>query len=147
MRARRSWPISWTPAMSTRVPVDTTCSVADIGQRQLPDCPHPVRTILIRTWDSKTQRYAYSYLVTTLPWEQCSEVDVFHFYNERVTLEKLIARSKNAWHLTHRPTHAFWGLTFYLELRFLAYNLVLWYQHHVLGEGDDVESMSVFELV
>ena len=129
------------------VAVDELVSVADSGLRQLPDCPHPVRTILIRTWDTQTQRYDYSYLVTTLPWAQCSEVDVFHFYNERVTLEKLIERSKNAWHLTHRPTHAFWGLTFYLELRFLAYNLVLWYLHHVLGEAACFQAMSVFELV
>jgi hypothetical protein len=129
------------------VPVDTTCSVADIGLRPLPDCPHPVRTILIRIWDTASQRYTYSYLVTTLPWAQCSEVDVFHFYNERVTLEKLIERCKNAWHLTHRPTHAFWGLQFYVALRFLAYNLVLWYEQHVLGEAACFQAMSVFELV
>jgi hypothetical protein len=129
------------------VAVDELVSVADIGVRLLPDCAVPVRTILLRIWDATTQRYDYSYLVTSLPWEQCSEVDIFHFYNERVTLEKLIERSKNAWHLTHRPTHAFWGLTFSLELRFLAYNLVLWYRHHVLGEVDDFEDMSVFELV
>jgi hypothetical protein len=129
------------------VAVDSLVSVADIGLRALPDCPQAVRTILLRIWDAKTQRYDYSYLVTTLPWSQCSEVDVFHFYNERVTLEKLIERSKNAWHLTHRPTHAFWGLTFYLELRFLAYNLVLWYQQQVLGEADCFQGMSIFELV
>ncbi len=129
------------------VPVDHLVSVADIGLRALPDCPQPVRTILIRIWDAATHHYSYSYLVTTLPWSQCSEVDVFHFYNERVTLEKLIERSKNAWHLTHRPTHAFWGLTFYLELRFLAYNLVLWYVQHVLGEADCFQAMSIFELV
>jgi hypothetical protein len=129
------------------VPVDSSVSVADIGLRHLPDCAPPVRTILIRIWEAATQTYTYSYLVTTLPWGQCSEVDVFHFYNERVTLEKLIERCKNAWHFTHRPTHAFWGLTFYLELRCLAYNLVLWYAQHVLGEDVSVQARSVFELV
>lgn len=85
-RTARRWmaelaePLVW-------VPVDATCSVADIGLRQMPACPYAVRTILIRMWDAKQQGYAYSYLVTTLPWAQCSEVDVFHFYNERVTLE------------------------------------------------------------
>lgn len=129
------------------IAVDPTCAVADIGRRQMPDCPHEVRTILIRIWDARARCYEYSYLVTTLPWELCSEVDVFHFYNERVTLEKLIERCKNAWHLIHRPTHAFWGLKFYFELRFLAYNLVLWYQHHVLGDDPRLAAMSVFELV
>jgi hypothetical protein len=129
------------------VPVDDRVSVADIGPQALPDCPEPVRTILIRMWDAKQQGYTYSYLVTTLPWAQCSEVAVFHFYNERVTLEKLIEQSKNAWHLTHRPTHAFWGLQFYVELRFLAYNLVLWYRQHVLGEAEGLQALSVCALV
>jgi hypothetical protein len=129
------------------VPVDATCSVADIGLRQVPACRQAVRTILIRLWDAASQCYTYSYLVTTLPWAQCSEVDIFHFYNERVTLEKLIERSKNAWHLTHRPTHAFWGLQLYLELRVLAYNLVVWYAHQVLGEAECFQAMSIFELV
>jgi hypothetical protein len=127
--------------------VDDLVSVADIGLQALPECPQPVRTILIQIWDAAMQRYTDSYLVTTLPWAQCSEVDVFHFYNERVTVEKLIERSKNAWHLTHRPTPAFWGLAFYFELRFLAYNLVLWYAQHVLGEADCFQAMSIFELV
>ncbi|MDQ5852955.1 MAG: transposase [Chloroflexota bacterium] len=134
-------------ATSVWVPVDALVSVADIGPQVLPDCPQPVRTILIRMWDATRQTYTYSYLVTTLPWAQCSEGDVFHFYNERVTLEKLIEQSKNAWHLTHRPTHAFWGLQFYVELRFLAYNLVLWYRHHVLGEAACLQAMSIFVLV
>lgn len=127
--------------------VDPTCWVADIGLRRMPNCPYAVRTILIRTLNEKKLQYEYSYLVTTLPWSQCSEVDVFHFYNERATIEKLIERCKNVWHIKHMPTHDFWGLKFYFELRFLAYNLVLWYQHHVLGEDETISAMKVFELV
>jgi hypothetical protein len=62
-------------------------------------------------------------------------------------LEKLIERCKTAWHLTHRPTHDFWGLKFYFELRFLAYNLVLWHQTYVLSDEPALQAMSVFELV
>ena len=72
---------------------------------------------------------------------------MFHFYNERVTLEKLIERCKNAWHLTHRPTHEYWGLKFYFELRFLAYNLVLWHQQYVLADQPTLQALSVFALV
>jgi hypothetical protein len=129
------------------VPIDRTCAVADIGKRRPPSCSQEVRTILIRTWNAAKRRFEYSYLVTTLPWSECSEVDVFHFYNERVTLEKLIERTKNVWHVIHRPSHSFWGLKFYFELRFLAYNLVLWYQHQVLSEEAGLAAMSVFELV
>lgn len=129
------------------VQVDPTCWVADIGRRILPNCPYPVRTILIRTLDQKSQTYDYSYLVTSLPSSACSEVDLFHFYNQRVTLEKLIERCKNVWHISHMPTHNFWGLLFYFELRFLAYNLVLWYQHYVLDQDERLRAMKVFELV
>jgi hypothetical protein len=129
------------------VPIDASCAVADIGLRTMPGCRQMVRTILIRIWDAKRRAYDYSYLVTSLPWAQCSEADVFHFYNERVTLEKLIERCKNAWHLTHRPTHEYWGLKFYFELRFLAYNLVLWHQQYVLRDEPALQDMSVFELV
>jgi Transposase DDE domain group 1 len=129
------------------LPIDATCSVADIGLRSMPGCREAVRTILIRIWDARRRCYEYSYLVTSLPWAECSEVDVFHFYNERVTLEKLIERCKNAWHLTHRPTHDFWGLKLYFELRFLAYNLVLWHQHYLLAGDAALQGMSVFELV
>lgn len=140
----------WVDALGARlqwIAVDPSCAVADIGLRRMPDCPVPVRIILIRTWDAQSRGYRYSYLVTSLPWTQCNEVDVFHFYNERVTLEKLIERCKNAWHVIHRPTHAFWGLKFYFELRFLAYNLVLWYQQHVLDDDPHLAAMSVFDLV
>ena len=129
------------------VGVTPSCAVADIGPQLLPDCHTPVRTILMRIWEARTQQYSYSYLVTTLPWTECSEADVYHFYNERVTLEKLIERTKNVWHLIHRPTHEFWGLKFYFELRFLAYHLVLWYQYYVLGEEQLLQDESVFALV
>ena len=121
--------------------------MADIGLRPMSKCPKAVHTILVRTWDTKTRQFEYSYLMTSLPWSRCSEVDIYHFYNQRVTLEKLIERSKNVWHLTHLPTHAYWGLKFYFELRFLAYNLVLWYQTYILGSDETFQAMKVFELV
>jgi hypothetical protein len=129
------------------LPVDERCWVVDIGPQFMPNCPYRVRTLLIRTLPEKKQEYAYSYFVTTLPYAECAEVDVFHFYNQRVTLEKLIERCKNVWAITHLPTHHFDGLLFYFELRFLAYNLVLWYQHHVLAQDERLQAMKVFELV
>jgi hypothetical protein len=145
-RTARRWVLEL-GAQLAWVPIDATCSVADSGLRQMPGSSLAVRTILIRIWDKARRCYDYSYLVTSLPWAECSEADVFHFYNERVTLEKLIERCKNAWHLTHRPTHDFWGLKFYFELRFLAYNLVLWYQQYVLCDEEVLQGMSVFEMV
>jgi hypothetical protein len=127
--------------------VEPGCWLVDIGQRYMPNCPHPVRVILIRTLSPKDQTYQYSYFITSLLPSEASELDLFHFYNQRVTLEKLIERCKNVWHISHMPTHHFAGLLFYFELRFLAYNLVLWYQHHLLAQDQRLQAMTVFELV
>lgn len=145
-RTARRWVNELEPTLAW-IQVDPTCWVVDIGQRHMPNCPYLVRVILIRTLDQKSQTYHYSYLVTSLPATECSEVDLFHFYNERVTLEKLIERCKNVWHISHLPTHSFEGLLFYFELRFLAYNLLLWYQHYVLAPDERLAAMKVFELV
>lgn len=145
-RTARRWvetadhPLDW-------IPVSDTSAVVDSGPQVLAACPHPVRTILIRTWVPRRREYHDTYLVTSLPWTECSEVDIYHFYNERVTVEKLIERCKNVWHITHRPTHDFWGLKCYFELRFLAYNLVNWYQHYVLQETDLDIAPNIFHLV
>lgn len=127
------------------IEVNETCWVADIGPRKMPKCSKSVRIILIRIL--KKGEFHYSYLATTLSWSLCDEVDVFHFYNKRVTLEKLIERSKNVLHITHIPTHNFWGIKFSIALRFLAHNLLLWYKHYVLSEDEIFEAMKVFELV
>jgi len=129
------------------IETDRNCWVADIGHRKMPSCPKLVRIILTRIFNPKTGKYSYSYFITTLPWSQCTAWDIFHFYNKRVTIEKLIERCKNIWHISHMPTHHFWGLKFYFELRFLAHNLVLWYQHQVLNSDDTIQAMKVFELI
>ena len=132
-------PVNW-------IPVDETAWVCDIGPRKMQKCNHKARIILIRTINKKGE-LAFCYFCTTLPWSCCNEVDVFHFYNRRVTIEKMISRSKNVLHITHLPTHHFEGLQLALSLRFLAYNLILWYQSHVLGQDDSFSAMKVFELV
>jgi hypothetical protein len=38
-------------------------------------------------------------------------------------------------------------LKYYFELRFLAYNLVCWYQHYVLQETDPDAAPNIFHLV
>ena len=127
------------------IEVNETCWVADIGPRKMPKCSKSVRIILIRIL--KKGEFHYSYLPTTLSCSLCDEVDVFHFYNKRVTLEKLIERSKNVLHITHIPTHNFWGINFSIAPDYQAHNLLLWYKHYVLSEDEIFEAMKVFELV
>lgn len=117
--------------------------VAEAGLQKVPDCATPVRVVLIRTWNSKERRHEYTYLTTSLPASMGPACELFHFYNGRVVVEKLIERAKNVLQLRHLPTHKFWGLRFFMNLLFLTYNLSLWYHHHVLRELSEFKDMKV----
>jgi hypothetical protein len=77
-RTARRW-VRELGAQLAWAPIDATGAVADIGLRKMPGCRQEVRTILFRLWDAKRRAYDYSYLLTSLPWAQCSEADVFQF--------------------------------------------------------------------
>jgi hypothetical protein len=115
------------------VGVDQSVAVAELGLQKIHRCPYPVRIILVRVFNPRKWCYEYSHLLTSLPSPQYSEVDLFHFYNKRTIIEKLIERCKNVLGLAHLPTRQFEGLQFFVSLSLIAYNLVLWYDHHVLA--------------
>jgi len=126
-------------AMVNRLPallwtyVDRDVWVAEAGIQQIPSCKTKVRVVLIRTYSARERRYSYTYLTTSLPATRCDARDLFHFYNQRVTIEKLIERAKNVLRLRHLPVGRFLGLRFFMHLFWLTFNLVVWYHHHVLG--------------
>ena len=106
--------------------------VAEAGLQRLPGCKTPVRVVLIRTFSAKKRRFYYTYLTTSLTVSQCQALDLFHFYNGRGTIEKLIERAKNVLQLRHLPTGRFQGLRFFMYLFWLTFNLVVWFHQHVL---------------
>jgi hypothetical protein len=121
--------------------------VAEAGLQYVPSCETPVRVVLIRTYSVKRRRYEYTYLTTSLTAHQCQALDLFHFYNGRMTIEKLIERAKNVLHLRHLPTGEFYGLAFFMHLFWLTFNLVTWYHHHVLGESPLLKEVKVPEFL
>jgi hypothetical protein len=131
----------------TWVYVDHNLWVAEAGLQRVPSCKTPVRVVLIRTYSVKKRRYHYTYLTTSLSMHECVARDLFHFYNERVTIEKLIERAKNILRLRHLPTGRFWGLRFFMHLFWLTFNLVVWYHQHVLGNSDLLGEVQVPELL
>jgi len=131
----------------TWVHIDHNVWVAEAGLQRVPNCKKPVRVVLIRIYSVKERRYHYTYLTTSLTLHECVARDLFHFYNERVTVEKLIERAKNILRLRHLPTGRFWGLRFFMHLFWLTFNLVVWYHQHVLGNSDLLGEVQVPELL
>ncbi len=127
--------------------VDNNVWVAETGLQRVPGCKIKVRVVLIRTYSTKKHRYCYTYLTTTLTAHQCVARDLFHFYNQRVTIEKLIERAKNILRLRHLPTGRFLGLRFFMHLFWLTFNLVVWYHHHVLINSDLLGQVKVPEFL
>jgi hypothetical protein len=127
--------------------VDNNVWVAEAGLQCVPGCTTKVRVVLIRTYSAKERRYRYTYLTTTLTAQQCVARDLFHFYNQRVTIEKLIERAKNILRLRHLPTGRFLGLRFFMHLFWLTFNLIVWYHHHVLNNSDLLGQVKVPEFL
>ncbi len=127
--------------------VDHNLWVAEAGLQCVPGCKMPVRVVLIRTYSVKKRRFKYTYLTTNLIASECNARDLFHFYNGRVTIEKLIERAKNVLRLRHLPTGKFQGLRFFMHLFWLTFNLVVWYHHHVLGNSELLGETTVPELL
>lgn len=127
--------------------VDNNVWVAEAGLQCVPNCKKPVRVVLIRTYSVKKRRYGYTYLTTSLTVQECVARDLFHFYNARVTVEKLIERAKNILCLRHLPTGRFCGLRFFMHLFWLTFDLVVWYHQHVLGNSDLLGNVQVPEFL
>ena len=138
--AQRGQPPTW-------VYIDHNLWVAEAGLQRVPGCKTPVRVVLIRTYSAKKRRFLYTYLTTSLTAHECDARDLFHFYNGRVTIEKLIERAKNVLRLRHLPTGRFQGLRFFMHIFWLTFNLVVWYHHHVLGNSDLLGETTVPEFL
>lgn len=103
--------------------------------------------MLIRTYSAKKRRFEYTYLTTSLTAHRCQGLDLFHFYNGRMIIEKLIERAKNVLHLRHLPTGEFYGLAFFMHLFWLTFDLIVWYHHHILGDSDLLGEVKVPEFL
>ncbi|MCP4536618.1 MAG: transposase, partial [Chloroflexi bacterium] len=127
--------------------VDNNVWVAEASFQRVPGCETPVRVVLIRTYSIKKRRHKFTYLTTSLMASECDARDLFHFYNGRVTIEKLIERAKNVLRLRHLPTGKFQGLCFFMHLFWLTFNLVVWYHYHVLGNSELLGKTAVPEFL
>jgi transposase len=104
-----------------------------------------VRYIIVQTLSSKGN-LKYSLLITNINKNEMSAVELFHFYNERQTIEAFFKMAKNIYHIKNLRTSKFYGIYGFLWLVFITHNLISWFKSTTLY-GTELENMGVKVLV
>lgn len=115
-------------------PVNQTQATAEF-QYQPMNWDKPYRFIVLReklTEERKQQlqlftmeKYSYRLLVTNL---NLTPLAVFHFYDGRAGLERIIRVLKEDYPFAKALTNNFSANSLYAELSLLAYNIIIWFQ-------------------
>lgn len=79
----------------------------------------------------KRGQYFYQVFVTNLTLQP---LNLWHFYNGRAGIERIIRELKGGYHLGKIPTHYYLANESYFHLLLLAYNLVNWFKRLCLPE-------------
>lgn len=79
----------------------------------------------------KSNAYAYHVIVTNL---DLTPHNVFGFYEDRGSIERIIRTCKDDYALGSAPTKHFAANAFYAELSLLAYNIMVWFRRLCLPE-------------
>lgn len=92
-----------------------------------------LRHVIVRTLTGKGD-FEYTMLVTNIPRNQVSAVELFHFYNKRQTIEAFFKKCKNVYHTKNLRTKKFDGIHAFLWIVFITHNLLSWFKGIVLSE-------------
>jgi len=104
----------------------------DLGWIKIPNCRHPVRVIVLRTF--RPDKVAYSHLILNIPAEVLRVKETVDLYNGRQTVESMIKESRRVLWISHLRTGHYWGLQAFVAFGFLAHNLLIWFQRDVFGD-------------
>ena len=128
------------------ISTDFFSKVVDLGLRKITNCAHPVRVILIRTYNSRKEQIEFSHLYVRLTLEKMSAPEVFDFYNKRQNIEALFNCEKNGLHLTPMKTRKFASSLAFLYFNVFTFNLLNWFKHRML-KNTQLENMGLSEFV
>ncbi|HQF37388.1 MAG TPA: transposase [Candidatus Dojkabacteria bacterium] len=92
-----------------------------------------LRHVIVRTLTGKGD-FEYTMLVTNIPLNQVSAVELFHFYNKRQTIEAFFKKCKDVYHIRNLRTRKFDGIHAFLWIVFTTHNLLSWFKGIVLSE-------------
>ncbi|MFD3156048.1 transposase (plasmid) [Haloimpatiens sp. FM7330] len=94
-----------------------------------------LRYIIVQTL-SKKGNLKYSLLITNISSKEMNAVELFHFYNERQTIEAFFKMAKNVYHIKNLRTKKFFGIYGFLWLVFITHNLISCFKSTVLYETE-----------
>lgn len=95
---------------------------------------------------TKSGKLKYTMLVTNISSTEMDAVKLFHFYNERQTIEAFFKMAKNVYHIRNLRTTCFYGIYGFLWLVFLTHNLITWFKATTL-HNTELATMGVHDLV
>jgi hypothetical protein len=78
-----------------------------------------------------TGRFSYHAIVTNM---HLTPYGIFHFYEDRAGLERIIRSLKEDYPFATAPTNSFAANALYAELSLMAYNIVVWFKRLCLPE-------------
>ena len=104
-----------------------------------------LRYIIVQTLSSRG-KLKYSLLITNINLNEMSAVELFHFYNERQTIEAFFKMAKNIYQIKNLRTRKFLGIYGFLWLVFITHNLISCFKSTILY-GAEFENMGVRALV
>ncbi|MTI55624.1 MAG: transposase [Geosporobacter ferrireducens] len=74
---------------------------------------------------TKHGELVYTHLITNIPKERMSDVELFHFYNQRQTIESFFKMAKNVYGIKNLRTRKFYGIYAFLWLAFMTHNFIV----------------------
>lgn len=83
-----------------------------------------LRIILVQIL-TKHGELVYTHLITNIPNERMSAVELFHFYNQRQTIEAFFKMAKNVYSIKNLRTRKFYGIYTFLLLVFMTHNFIV----------------------
>lgn len=73
---------------------------------------------------TKHGKLVYTHLITNISKEKMSPVELFHFYNQRQTIEAFFKIAKNVYGIKNLRTRKFHGIYTFLWLVFMTHNFI-----------------------
>lgn len=104
-----------------------------------------LRYIIVQTLSSRG-KVKYSLLIANINLNEMSASELFHFYNERQTIEAFFKMAKNIYQIKNLRTRKFHGIYGFLWLVFITHNFISWFKSTILY-GTEFENMGVRALI
>ncbi|SHJ35579.1 Transposase DDE domain-containing protein [Geosporobacter subterraneus DSM 17957] len=80
--------------------------------------------IIVCEFVGKDGKIKYSHLLTNIGSEEMDAIELFHFYNERQTIEAFFRTCKEVYGIKNLRTSKFYGIYGFLWLVFISHNLI-----------------------